>query len=153
MFIKVVCVEVFNIIKRMPKGGVLHIHDSAGVSPDFIIDKLMSRDNLYVCFKDGEDGDPKFIFASPRPQDSCYKPIQDYKDKYGSRFKEFFMHKITVIPVLEPDQTIEDVYPDINSIWRRFQGKLTFLLLFCYSLVLLFYQPLSRLKENIAYEE
>lgn len=41
--------EVFKILLDLPKGAVLHCHDSAIVSPDYMFHNFTYRDNLYVC--------------------------------------------------------------------------------------------------------
>jgi adenosine deaminase CECR1 len=43
--------RVFRVIRKMPKGGVLHAHISAITSRDFILGNITRRPNLYVCRK------------------------------------------------------------------------------------------------------
>lgn len=40
---------IFNIIKQMPKGGVLHVHNSASVSSQWVIKNLTYRDDVKLC--------------------------------------------------------------------------------------------------------
>lgn len=45
---------IYKIIKMIPKGGVLHLHNSAGVSSDWVIKNLTYRDDFKMCTsKDG----------------------------------------------------------------------------------------------------
>jgi adenosine deaminase CECR1 len=40
---------IFEIIKRVPKGGVLHLHNSAGVSSEWVIKNLTYRNEVKLC--------------------------------------------------------------------------------------------------------
>lgn len=41
--------QIFKIIQKAPKGGVLHIHNSAGVSSEWVIKNLTYRDDFKIC--------------------------------------------------------------------------------------------------------
>lgn len=40
---------IFEIIQRVPKGAVLHLHNSAGVSSEWVIKNLTYRDDIKLC--------------------------------------------------------------------------------------------------------
>lgn len=40
---------IFEIIKKLPKGGVLHLHNTAGVSSDWVIKNLTYRADVKLC--------------------------------------------------------------------------------------------------------
>lgn len=40
---------IFDIMKKAPKGGVLHLHNSAGVSSEWVIGNLTYRDDVKLC--------------------------------------------------------------------------------------------------------
>lgn len=40
---------IFKIIQRVPKGAVLHLHNSAGVSSEWVIKNLTYRDDMKLC--------------------------------------------------------------------------------------------------------
>lgn len=45
---------IFQVLKRLPKGGNLHIHNSASVSSEWVIKNLTYRDDVSICTtKDG----------------------------------------------------------------------------------------------------
>lgn len=46
--------KVFKIIKKLPKGGLLHAHDVGTVSQEYIMEKVTYQPNLYVCDVDGK---------------------------------------------------------------------------------------------------
>lgn len=45
---------IFDVIKKVPKGGLLHLHNSAGVSSEWVIKNLTYRDDIKLCT--GSDG-------------------------------------------------------------------------------------------------
>jgi adenosine deaminase CECR1 len=40
---------IFDIIQKVPKGGVLHLHNSAGVSSEWVIKNMTYRDDMKLC--------------------------------------------------------------------------------------------------------
>ncbi|KAK2584714.1 hypothetical protein KPH14_007047 [Odynerus spinipes] len=60
--------EVFKIIRKMPKGAVLHSHDTAMVSADWIFWNVTFRPNLYIC--EDSAGLLKLQFFD-RPNEDC----------------------------------------------------------------------------------
>lgn len=40
---------IFEVIRRVPKGGVLHLHNSAGVSSEWVIKNLTYREDMKLC--------------------------------------------------------------------------------------------------------
>jgi adenosine deaminase CECR1 len=40
---------IFKIIKQLPKGGNLHVHNSASVSSEWVIKNLTYRDDVRIC--------------------------------------------------------------------------------------------------------
>lgn len=40
---------IFQIIQRVPKGAVLHLHNSAAVSSEWVIKNLTYRDDMKLC--------------------------------------------------------------------------------------------------------
>lgn len=40
---------IFEVMKKVPKGGVLHLHNSAGVSSEWVIKNLTYRDEVMIC--------------------------------------------------------------------------------------------------------
>nr|KAG5693871.1 hypothetical protein BaRGS_009927 [Batillaria attramentaria] len=57
----------YNIIQRMPKGGVLHLHDESITSIDWLVKNVTYRDNCYMCV--ASDYDVKFHFFKSPPSD------------------------------------------------------------------------------------
>ncbi|MCA9034762.1 MAG: hypothetical protein KDA91_06505 [Planctomycetaceae bacterium] len=42
--------EVFQIIRRMPKGGALHIHSTAGGRAEWLVQECLRREDCYICW-------------------------------------------------------------------------------------------------------
>lgn len=40
---------IYEVMRKLPKGGVLHLHNSAGVSSEWVIKNLTYRDDLKLC--------------------------------------------------------------------------------------------------------
>ena len=71
--------RVFNLIKKIPKGAVLHVHDVAFVSDEYVFN-ITFRDNLYVC----EIGNATNVKLSLRffekPNEGCdWKLVRDVR--------------------------------------------------------------------------
>ncbi len=47
--------KVFQFIREMPKGGVMHVHEFAITSSDWVIKNITYRDNLYMCINKDND--------------------------------------------------------------------------------------------------
>nr|KAG5693874.1 hypothetical protein BaRGS_009930 [Batillaria attramentaria] len=69
----------YSIIKNMPKGGVLHVHDEAITSIDWLVKNVTYRDNCYICVT--RDFSTKFHFFDTPPTDPVWKEFMDYFDK------------------------------------------------------------------------
>ncbi|KAG6438603.1 hypothetical protein O3G_MSEX000084 [Manduca sexta] len=109
--------KLFKLIQKMPKGAVLHAHDTGLLSPDYIV-QLTYLDNLYVSF---DKGDVNFIFAKESPITSNGKRWQLMKnarqssgdiEKFDTELRKHF-----TIVIDNPSE----VYTDVNSVWKFFQ--------------------------------
>lgn len=109
--------KVFQIIRQMPKGGVLHAHDTALLSTDKIV-KLTYRDNLWVL-GDIFKSTPKFQFASRQP-DSVngieWMLIGSLRQSHGAEKFDAKLRKLFTLYTEHPETT----YRDIDSVWTRF---------------------------------
>lgn len=109
---------LFKIIQDMPKGAVLHAHDTGVLSPDYVL-KITYADNLYVCF---ENDDIKFLFSKSLPSVPClttWQLMRDARYAYGSVKKfDANLRKHFTMVVDDPVQT----YPDIHTAWKKFGG-------------------------------
>ncbi|KZS10612.1 Adenosine deaminase-related growth factor C [Daphnia magna] len=113
--------EVFQFIRQMPKGGVLHIHDVAVTPLEFIIYDASYRPNLYVC---SPPKDPVFFqYASPAPAnlpDCDWTLVADRRAQEGAlQFDAWLRSKLSLYT---PNP--QEAYPNINSVWTAFENTL-----------------------------
>ncbi|CAG5047724.1 unnamed protein product [Parnassius apollo] len=109
--------KVYRIIKRMPKGAVLHLHSSLMLSAERILD-LTYEDHLYACYT---DGDLKLQFSDVTPQRPCsvnwtllseLRNTSSNTTEFDSTLKNHF--------TLHSEHGC-DKSNDINSIWTKFE--------------------------------
>ncbi|KAI5638720.1 adenosine/AMP deaminase domain-containing protein [Phthorimaea operculella] len=145
--------ELYKIIKAMPKGAVLHAHDTGILSPDYVLG-LTYLEDLYVCF---QSDFPLFKFSYRRPHDSCETKWQLMKEaRFSSGNVQKFdanLRKHFTIVVDNPNE----VYTDVNKVWKCFQNYfISTSGLFGYNLVWerYFYDTLKALHDdNVMYVE
>lgn len=109
--------KVFKIISLMPKGGVLHCHDTALLSTDKIV-QFTYRDNLWVCgnlFK----GVPRFLFANEKPaaiEGQEWVKVADERAQHGAKRYDAAMRSLFTLYAEDAVQK----YRDINAMWSKF---------------------------------
>lgn len=110
--------ELFQILKKMPKGGVLHAHDSGMMTPDFFL-SVTHWDNLWSC-KSGTRTSFKFATIQPVDElsDCDYVNVADQRKQQGEvSFDEDMIKNFqfnTDNPYVE--------YPNNQIAWDKFFG-------------------------------
>nr|QHO60732.1 salivary adenosine deaminase [Sergentomyia schwetzi] len=127
--------ELFHIIQKMPKGGILHAHDTALCSTDYVV-SLTYRDNLWQC-EDTTTGALQFKFSreAPPSTDSCSWTL--VKTEREAQGEEEYNSKLRSQLSLYTTDPINH-NRDVDSIWRQFMG------LFGVNSGLLMYAPVWR---------
>lgn len=144
--------KVYKIIKAMPKGAVLHIHDMAIMGPDYMLN-ITYMDHLYVCFGKRI----QFLFSQKVPKVFCDSDWQLMSDaRYAAENVTKFdieIRKHFTLVVANPDL----VYPTIKESWDTFMHYFgTVLGLITYAPVWqqYFYDALDAFrKDNVMYVE
>ncbi|XP_049879500.1 adenosine deaminase 2-like [Pectinophora gossypiella] len=144
---------LYKIIKAMPKGAVLHAHDTALLDADYILE-LTYLPDLYVCFQEEY---PLFLFSEDKPRSTCDTRWQLLKEaRYSSGNVEKFDAELRKHFTIEVDNP-KAVYSNINTVWNKFQQ--VFIItepLFSYKPVWekYFYDSLKKFREdNVMYIE
>ncbi|XP_022831994.1 adenosine deaminase AGSA-like [Spodoptera litura] len=109
--------KLYKILKSMPKGAVLHGHDTAMLGPDYVL-KLTYCNDLWICFKE-DQSDVSFIFSKNHPTGRCETKWERTKDirrtmnvtEFDAKLRQFF-----TLVIDNP----EEVYTDVNTVWEYF---------------------------------
>ncbi|XP_038623807.1 adenosine deaminase 2 [Tachyglossus aculeatus] len=115
--------RVFRVLKDMPKGGALHVHNPALLTVRWLIEATY-RPHCYACFT--PEGDIRFRFAHPGPPAPLTKACSDWVllDKFRERLLNVteFDNSILRNMTLETEEP-EKAYPDQATVWKRFEGN------------------------------
>ncbi|XP_071099548.1 adenosine deaminase AGSA-like [Haliotis cracherodii] len=109
--------KVFQIIKRMPKGGALHTHGSAITSLDWLVKNVTYRANCYMCHDNQGHLQMHFYDTPPQPSYCQWESVQHVRERSGNAqlFDQQLIKNISII-VDDPHST----YVTVNDVWRRF---------------------------------
>nr|XP_049699045.1 adenosine deaminase 2-like [Helicoverpa armigera] len=111
--------KLYKVLKDMPKGAILHAHDTGILSPDYMVE-LTYWDNLWVCFVKGNN-DIQFQFSKRTPTSTCGSKWKLMKDaRKGARSVAKFDADLRTHFTLVIDKPNE-VYTDVNTVWQKFQ--------------------------------
>lgn len=113
--------KLFNVLKKMPKGGVLHAHDTALLSTKNIIE-FTYRENLWILGDiENTENLPQFLFSLQKPSAVNGLEWVSVTDIRLALSSEVFDQKLqTLLNLYTPDVTNE--HHDINYVWRRFKS-------------------------------
>lgn len=107
---------VFSIIKQMPKGAALHLHDVAVATPVWIVKNVTYKDHLYTRL-DGKIW--TFMFSDPPPQDQTWQSVKTLRlnSPSAEKFDEWLE---SLFSLYTDDPHV--AYPDLNAVWRAFDS-------------------------------
>lgn len=115
--------KVFQLIRKMPKGGVLHAHDTALLSTDKLM-KFLEWENLWIC-----DAKAEIRFWFAKTQNDINKECLNFEGKSDNwtlvqeKTKETaFLQRVRAAFTLLTD-TPETKYRDIQEVWGEFLNK------------------------------
>ncbi|CAH1640990.1 unnamed protein product [Spodoptera littoralis] len=109
--------KLYKILKSMPKGAVLHGHDTGMLGPDYVLE-LTYCDDLWICFKE-DQSDVNFVFAKHRPTGWCatkWERAMDIRRTTNATEFDAKLRKFFTLVVVNP----QEVYTDLDTVWDYF---------------------------------
>ncbi|XP_055842266.1 adenosine deaminase 2-like [Episyrphus balteatus] len=106
--------ELFKLLEAMPKGGVLHAHDTALCSTNYIVN-LTYKGDLWVCIDSDQDA-KLFLFSKTKPanEKGCsWDLTSNVREQQGAKkFDEYLRGRLSLYPTKKFD--------DVNAAWQEF---------------------------------
>ena len=147
--------KLFNIIKRMPKGALLHCHFEAMLDVEWLFREALNTDGIHITSSMSLDSPAKRAKATPafdwtkkrsRPEQSLWSdsfepnalvPIRQAAETYPDGGEDGFIKWLVGLATITPDESIEH-HLGLNAIWAKFIS--------CFGLLrtLVWYEPILR---------
>ncbi|XP_022432858.1 adenosine deaminase 2 isoform X2 [Delphinapterus leucas] len=113
---------VFNILKKMPKGAALHVHDFSIVSVDWLVRNVTYRPHCYFCLT--PRGTPQFRFARSTPPTlnttECPAWVLLEKFRKGlpniTEFDHSLLRNFTLVT-----ENPQATYANQDAVWAKFE--------------------------------
>ncbi|XP_062550346.1 adenosine deaminase 2-like [Armigeres subalbatus] len=119
--------KLFKIIRRLPKGGVLHAHDTALGSTDLIVNATY-RENLWQKGEFGKADGPSYKFSREKPGDdwSLVSEIRKWMtdEVYDAKVEELF--SLYNADPLNAYKSLDDVWSKFQNLFRCLDPLITF---------------------------
>ncbi|KAK0049800.1 adenosine deaminase 2 [Biomphalaria pfeifferi] len=112
---------IFQVIKRMPKGGGLHLHDTALASLDWVVKSLTYTPNLYTKVIDGRYPQRRYKIADTHPE-SDWQSVSDLRKSFNDS-AEFDKRLVREMTIWVENPFL--AYPSINDVWTKFETYFT----------------------------
>ncbi|KAH9489837.1 hypothetical protein Btru_037261 [Bulinus truncatus] len=108
---------IYKIIKMMPKGAVLHLHDSAMTSLDWLVRTMTYLPDLYARVEPLPVPNWRFQF-SDTPLGDDWKLMSDLREATDDQ-DAFDEKLIKDMSIWVEDPFIS--YPSVNDVWKKFE--------------------------------
>lgn len=109
--------RLFNLIRHMPKGAILHAHDMALCSTDFLV-TLTYRPYLWECRNSTKNSISfKFSRTAPTSTQGCrWTLVSSERKRMGKELYDIELRKHFTLYTKNPLTE----FKDINDVWSRF---------------------------------
>ncbi|KAK6983226.1 adenosine deaminase AGSA [Biomphalaria glabrata] len=112
---------IYKIIKMMPKGGVLHIHNTAMTSIDWVIKTFTYLPDVYTRVENGTYPTRLYTYSSQHPG-SDWTLVSDLRARAQDP-KQFDESLIYEMSIWSEDPFL--AYPTVNDVWKKFRNYFT----------------------------
>jgi len=106
---------VFQMLKTLPKGGILHIHDISMTSIDWLIKNATYRPNLFVRTVDDKTD---FRFMSSAESEE-WQSVAFLRERLGAPQYDQYLRRL-----LTMELDANERYETINDVWNQFTSCL-----------------------------
>ncbi|KAB0792371.1 hypothetical protein PPYR_14330 [Photinus pyralis] len=133
--------KVFEFIRAIPKGGLLHGHETAMLSFERLYNMTYEK-GLYACIVDGRLK-LTFSHSQTRNQSCDWKLLEDLRNS-NDTYDQLLRSQLTL-------HLADGGYNDINAVWSAFQnifGTITPMIMYRPFLVKYVYEALKELYED-----
>eukprot|EP00795_Rhopilema_esculentum_P016451 gene16451-7865_t len=118
---KIVQSKVFQIIKKMPKGADLHLHDMTVADFKWLISNITTLDSCYMCYNMATKLTQfKVSFKQPNSTATCEWISTPMARKKSGDPKKFDEELFTNLTMTNGDPS--KLYPTQNARWVKFQS-------------------------------
>lgn len=109
--------ELFQIMQKLPKGAILHSHDTALASTDYVL-SLTYRANLWQCEHTATSlKDFKFSTNQPSAIEGCtWVLVADERERIGEELYNSQTRKLFTMYNEDPT----NAFDNINAVWSHF---------------------------------
>lgn len=110
---------LYKLLKEMPKGGVLHAHDTALVNTEYLVNLIKNNEtNLWACTMNDSRVLKLMRYSYTTPTinpfhlNCVWERMSTVRSKMGENADDLIRSHFTLYP--------QTVYLDINAVWKRF---------------------------------
>jgi adenosine deaminase CECR1 len=116
---------LFNILKKMPKGGILHLHSGAMGDAQWVVDKAISLPEMYVYWGESNDQYVKGQLHAypPNKAPNGFQQVQTLAKQADSFQKE--LHGFLTFDA-EMDRDSVDIWAEFERVFQRINGFITY---------------------------
>ncbi|KAH9489267.1 hypothetical protein Btru_057642 [Bulinus truncatus] len=108
---------IYDVIKMMPKGGGLHLHEPAMTSLEWVVKTLTYLPNLYTTVTSDKYPRRRYKFSNNHPG-SDWRPVSEIRQSHTDP-DEWDKQLISEMSIRVDDPFLE--YPSINDVWSKFE--------------------------------